>query len=191
MIPGLSEYFLYANDDMFFAKNSRYEDWFDQNGRYYFDVMYSRYKKMDMRNSNTPFWKIVRNTRKVLDTEPLELLSHTIMMLSKMGCARAHEKLGPLQSTNVRSENDVHFTLLVSNIDKIEDRNVPRKNTGCYLFTVGPNHYINRFKRNWLVMFNGEWKNTRLGCVNDKRAYPKQHKEWVDHCFYNHWGISV
>jgi hypothetical protein len=191
-IPTLTENFLYANDDCFFTRTTTRADWFNDQGQYYMDVDTGMHKRSNGNNSHATS---IRNSKKLLAAPCFDIISHTICMLSKTGYLRLLQKHPEILERNLasqlRSPRDVNTVMMVSNLDKLEKRNQPRPNTGCYLFTVTPNLYFNRLKRNWLVLFNGDWKNPRLGCINDERKYKNQHQDWVNRCFYRNWGIDI
>ena len=191
-IPDLSEHFIYANDDFFFAQNTDISDWVNEGGQYFFDTIgcpKSLVKGKSAYNSS------IRNVQMLLGPGKVYLLSHTPCMLSKTGFKRVETKYPWLierqSHSQVRSSENYHIVMLVANLDYLENRCLVRDNKGCDFFTVKSNFVLNRLTRNWDVLVRRNWTNTRLGCVNDERQYPEQHEKWIDKCFYKPWDLCL
>ena len=194
LIPGLSPFFFYSCDDMFFTAHVKLRNWFE--GDKYVIPKGDGIPLPIQLYPNRPHeiaW--VNNHRALLRRFPghkTRRPEHVIVMLSREGFARARE-LYPVEFeqtkiSKVRSRDDIHPVGLVLNIDLIEKRAVEHK-MKTYHFGVYPNNFGNRLRRNFFIL---SLREVELASIDDSAGMNKN-KAWAQKNLYgsllksNYW----
>jgi hypothetical protein len=200
-IPGLSEQFVYANDDMFLNRPTPVGLFFDTGGqpRYRMDSsqpICSRYDQhlvcsghhlivYDWIQHNTAsiFWTapIVNNNPRSYQCLQLE---HQMKPLTRSGYHRARamfpSAFAHLTNQRFRSRDDFSPTILIPNLEIVGgnaklDTQTPMAHQICLSLDMLP-----RMKRNFLISI-GRLSQCYLICLNN--ADREWHAEWISHNF--------
>jgi hypothetical protein len=183
-IPNLSSRFFYSCDDMLFTAPVKKEDWFDLSGRYIVPKGDCIPKTELFPGLHYKSWvNNHRQLQKIWPGHKTKRPAHVMVMLSKVGFARARElfteKFEKTSMSKVREDTNIHPIGLVLNVDLRENRAILRHKKAFH-FAVYPSGFWNRLRRNlWLSTMKG----VKLASIDDGGGSEKHH-EWVDQYLY-------
>lgn len=148
-IPGLSDKFLYFNDDVFLCKKVEVSDFFDSNNRTFFFP--SRHEFVVDECEFKPIDYAIKNVRRILvkdfGYEPMFKLHHSVFVLRKdvlyeMEC-RYRDYFSITSSNKFRSKDDISIaTTFYAYYSYCQGNGVPRKIKSQYVDISSPYFYL-------------------------------------------------
>lgn len=193
-IPGLSEHFLYANDDMFFNREVRPSDFFDPEGRPIVRLNRRPFRKISLwlkeRLSGRPLSNYnltINNAARLVESGLGKYIGHKTHHNIDAYCKSDYrhafemfrEAIVPTMANKVRSDNDIQRNLY-SYVPLIEKRSVPEfvsRRTSFRFHIDNPTHYAKLEKTNPMLF-----------CLNDSQYATdgdrKRVKDYLSHKFH-------
>lgn len=172
-IKGLSENFIYFNDDVFVAKPLGREHFFRKNGVASFFLSMKNLEEMKGKGVLTATLKASLNSRyilkKTIEIDPQQSLVHTYVPLKKSFFEEAWHLFEPriieFLSNKFRGENDLNLaTFLVPWMMYSKGQSVIT-NEVCYYFNIRSNHALHQYKK--LLNMKSKTVLAHSFCAND------------------------
>lgn len=188
-IPGLSEHFIYFNDDVFVARPLPKEHFFRANGIASLFIADKSLKKMAEKGTSTPTLSASQNCTRLLQQHyPCHIdrpLVHTYVPLRKSAfqTARQHyqEHIENFLPNKFRSSKDLNLaTFLVPWLMYLDGQSA-LSNEICYYFNIRSNNAPAQYRK--LLASNGNGRQPHSFCAND--FHSEQHIEKYDEKLIN------
>jgi hypothetical protein len=183
-IPGLSNYFIYACDDMYFFSEMKKDDFFI-NGK---ALLTSHSRKLTKNKSlHSHAWQ---NNLKLLTEQNINTIRpfHHLIMLHRDSFNIARKLFSKewkeTSLSKFRNEKDIHPVGLVLNIMNEKGTGVFKENGILSTdFSIGNLHWKNKLKRNWFILTK-QLQKSKLLCLNDNTtSYKKKIDDWIKNKF--------
>lgn len=184
-IKGLSENFIYFNDDVFVAKPLEKEHFFRKNGIASFFLSFKNLEEMEKKGCVTATLKASLNSRNILknitNIYPSQTLVHTYVPLKKSTFDQVwqmyEQRIKEFLPNRFRGENDLNLATFLVPWQMYSAGQSVVTNEVCYYFNIRSNHALQQYKK--LLNMKSQKVIAHSFCANDFSALNQKNKRCV------------